>query len=431
MTKRILLLSIALFMAVAMSAKVYIPLVKSVPPGTAGDGNARVGERTSSHAPLAYYEEDTIHIQFPYQTATSVIITNDSTDVVVLTENCPEETIILRVPINELTLYKSYNLSINAYGSWWVGYFEYFPSTPKQAVQKYLSAVVDNPNSERNYGVYSVAGNATPGLNFGVSGVLSGPNGGTGIYGSSQYDEGFNTSGRYAGLFHGDLKTTDAVYASAYNTLADSRLNKETEQLNECLDDLMQVNVFRYSLKQFEVNGVEESRTVGYYSDDSGILEKVHYGLSGQEIMEIYPDLVSINQDGYLSVNYVEMVPLLIHSIQELKAELDKTNAQLDVLKSCTNVSGRIADNTAVLYQNTPNPFSESCVVRCSIPQNVKDALFCIYDYNGRQIQSRRISERGQVQVVVDGNNLEPGIYLYSLIVDTEIVDTKRMVKTE
>lgn len=151
----------------------------------------------------------------------------------------------------------------------------------------------------------------------------------------------------------------------------------------------------------------------------------------GQEIMEIYPDLVSINQDGYLSVNYVEMVPLLIHSIQELKAELDKTNAQLDVLKSCTNVSGRIADNTAVLYQNTPNPFSESCFVRCSIPQNVKDALFCIYDYNGRQIQSRRISERGQVQVVVDGNNLEPGIYLYSLIVDTEIVDTKRMVKTE
>ena len=170
---------------------------------------------------------------------------------------------------------------------------------------------------------------------------------------------------------------------------------------------------------------------MAYYSDDSGILEKVHYGLSGQEIKEIYPDLVSINQDGYLSVNYVEMVPLLIHSIQELKAELDKTNAQLDVLKSCTNVSGRIADNTAVLYQNTPNPFSESCVVRCSIPQNVKDALFCIYDYNGRQIQSRSISERGDVRIVVDGNSLVAGIYLYSLIADGNLVDTKRMVKTE
>jgi hypothetical protein len=431
MTKRTLLLSIALFVTVAMSAKVYIPLVKSVPPGTAGGGSARVGERTSSYAPLAYYEEDTIHIQFPYQTATSVIITNDSTDLVVLSESCPDETTILMVPINELTLYKSYNLSINAYGTWWVGYFEYIPSTPKQAVQKYFSVVVDNPNSERNYGVYSVAGNATPGLNFGVSGVLSGSNGGTGIYGSSQYDEGFNTSGRYAGLFHGDLKTTDAVYASAYNTLADSRLNKETEQLNECLDDLMQVNVFRYSLKQFEVNGVEESRTVGYYSDDSGILKKEHYGLSGQEIMEIYPNLVSINQDGYLSINYVEMIPLLIQSIQELKAELDKTNAQLDALKSSTNVPGRVADNTAVLYQNTPNPFSERSVVRCSIPQDVNNALFCIYDYNGRQIQSRSISERGDVRIVVDGNSLVAGIYLYSLIIDGNLVDTKRMVKTE
>ena len=193
----------------------------------------------------------------------------------------------------------------------------------------------------------------------------------------------------------------------------------------------MQVNVFRYSLKQFEVNGVEESRTVGYYSDDSGILEKEHYGLSGQEIMEIYPNLVSINQDGYLSINYVEMIPLLIQSIQELKAELDKTNAQLDALKSSANVSGRIADNTAVLYQNTPNPFSERCVVRCSIPQNVKDALFCIYDYNGRQIQSRSISERGDVRIVVDGNSLVAGIYLYSLIADGNLVDTKRMVKTE
>lgn len=430
MSKRALFLSIAFFMVTAMSAKVYIPLVKSVPTGTNGSGSARVGERTSSHSPLAYFEEDTLYIQFPAKTATSVIITSDSTDLVVLSENCKIETTGITVCISSLSYYKPYNLSINAYGTWWVGYFEYIPSTQRQSVQKYLSAIVDNPDSERNYGVYSVAGYASPGLNFGVSGVLSGPNGGTGIYGSSSYDEGFNTSGRYAGLFHGDIKTTDAIYASAYNTLADSRLNHDMAQLESgSLDNLMQVNVFRYSLKQFDVNSAEDSTPLGYYNDDSGILEKEHFGLSGQEIKEIYPNLVSENQDGYLSVNYVEMIPLLIRSIQELKTELDKAYSELEALKSTTKIAGRSPYQTTELYQNEPNPFSERCVVRCLIPQNVNDALFYIYDYNGRQIQCRTISDRGDVRIPVDGNGLEPGIYMYSLATDGVLVDTKRMIR--
>ena len=430
MTKRALLLSIVLFVALVMSAKVYIPLVKSVPPGTAAGGSARIGERTSSHSPLAYFEEDTLYIQFPAKTATSVIITSDSTDLVVISENCKIETTGITVCISSLSYYKPYNLSINAYGTWWVGYFEYIPSTPRQSVQKYLSAIVDNPDSERNYGVYSVAGYASPGLNFGVSGVLSGPNAGTGVYGSSSYDEGFNTSGRYAGLFHGDLKTTDAVYASAYNTLADSRLNHDMALLeNGSLDNLMQVNVFRYSLKQFNVDSAEDSTPIGYYNDDSGILEKEHFGLSGQEVKVIYPNLVSENQDGYLSVNYNEMIPLLIRSIQELKTELDKVNAELETLKSITKVAGRFQDLTTVLYQNSPNPFSVGCVVKCTIPQDINDALFCIYDYNGRQIQCRTISDRGDVRITVDGSGFEPGIYLYSLVTDGVIVDTKRMIR--
>lgn len=66
MSKRALFLSVALFMAVAMSAKVYIPLVKSVPPGTAGGGAARVSERILSYSLLAYYEVDTLYIQYPF-----------------------------------------------------------------------------------------------------------------------------------------------------------------------------------------------------------------------------------------------------------------------------------------------------------------------------------------------------------------------------
>ena len=34
--------------------------------------------------------------------------------------------------------------------------------------------------------------------------------------------------------------------------------------------------------------------------------------------------MVVEGQDGYLAVNYIELVPILIRSIQELKAELDE-----------------------------------------------------------------------------------------------------------
>lgn len=58
---------------------------------------------------------------------------------------------------------------------------------------------------------------------------------------------------------------------------------------------------------------------------------KSHYGLSAQELQTIYPDLVTEGQDGYLAVNYVELIPILIQSIQDLKRELDELrNERLD-----------------------------------------------------------------------------------------------------
>ena len=428
MTKRALLLSIALFLTVAISAKVYIPLVKNVPTGTNSGG----GARTSSPAditPVAYYETFILYIEYPDPLKdVSRVIIKSSSGTTMLNSNVKRESTSAQIYMGNLMAGSSYSLSIYSDGNTWVGNFTFEPTSGHAG----FNAFKVEPGKERNFCFFGAAGNALSGWNYGVCGVVQGNNAGTGIYGSSILDEGFNTGERYAGLFHGNIKITDAVYASAYNTLADSRLNKDMELLGQgTLDNMLQLSVFKYSMEQFDVENGDESTSLGYYNNDSGILDKKHFGLSAQEIGETYPDLVFENKDGYLSINYVEMIPLLIQSIQELKAELDKTNAQLDALKSSTNVSGRIADNTAVLYQNTPNPFSERCVVRCSIPQDINDALFCIYDYNGRQIQSRSISERGDVRIVVHGNSLIAGIYLYSLIIDGNLVDTKRMVKTE
>ena len=97
---------IVLLIALQSGAKVYIPLVKSVPPSTGSSGNARVGIRTGMYAPLAYFEEDVLFIQYPVRTATSVVITNDSTDVVVFSAQYDTELSDIKIDFSTLVMFQ-------------------------------------------------------------------------------------------------------------------------------------------------------------------------------------------------------------------------------------------------------------------------------------------------------------------------------------
>ena len=155
-----------------------------------------------------------------------------------------------------------------------------------------------------------------------------------------------------------------------------------------------------------------------------------HFGIDAEELRNIYPDLVLEGQDGYLSVNYVELVPILIRSIQELKQELDEVKG---APKAQTRSAGNEpADFSAVasgnvLYPNTPNPFKEQTVIRFSLADDVRDASICIFDMTGKTLKKLPISS-GMESVSIGGYELGEGMFLYSLIVNGQVIDTKRMV---
>ena len=50
---------------------------------------------------------------------------------------------------------------------------------------------------------------------------------------------------------------------------------------------------------------------------------KLHIGTSAQEIQKLYPDLVTENEEGELSVDYARLSVIALAAIKELKAELD------------------------------------------------------------------------------------------------------------
>jgi len=288
-----------------------------------------------------------------------------------------------------------------------------------------------------SYALFAKSGNCSNG-NIGVIGIAQSSSNSfkdVGVYGTNG-NITFET-GKYAGYFRGNVKVSESLTANAYSTSSDYRLKENIQQLNgsQAVDNLMKINTVSYNYKQREVE-MADGTMGNYFADDSPVLLNSHYGVIAQELKEIYPELVVEDASGYLAVNYVELIPILIKSVQELKRQVDAlktTDETVPVKKvaASTSPASVTGIESVVLYQNTPNPFTENTSIKCDIPEHVSNACLYIYDANGRQIESRTINQRGISQTVIEGRSLEAGIYLYSLIADGQIVDTKRMILTK
>ena len=63
--------------------------------------------------------------------------------------------------------------------------------------------------------------------------------------------------------------------------------------------------------------------------------------------------------------------------------------------------------------------------------EDVAKADLYIYTMNGEQLAEYAVTERGETSVTIDGGSLNAGMYLYALIADGKVVDTKRMILTK
>ena len=139
--------------------------------------------------------------------------------------------------------------------------------------------------------------------------------------------------------------------------------------------------------------------------------------------------MVSEVENGYLSLNYVELVPLLIRSIQELKQELDLLKGEKSTGKLHPLTSGleSAMGKKSMLFQNIPNPFREKTIIRFQLADDVREASICIFDMSGKLLKKLPVSP-GMESVSVNGYALGEGMFLYSLVANGVEIDTKRMI---
>lgn len=85
--------------------------------------------------------------------------------------------------------------------------------------------------------------------------------------------------------------------------------------------------------------------------------------------------------------------------------------------------------NIIVLDQNVPNPFAEQTTISYYLPENIGRAQIIFLDQNSKLIKAVELTEKGNGELSVFAQDLSNGIYIYSLIVDGQTIETKKMVK--
>ena len=300
---------------------------------------------------------------------------------------------------------------------------------------------IDTSGQNRAIGLQGVGGGGTAGYNYGVIGGLCTTANGAGVFGTVLHHTGINIPGCYAGFFDGNVYTNGDITSMSLMTPSDTRLITNIESLDmekagkTTLDNLLNMNVIKYNYidrsSSFFKGDTATAAIEAYRKDMERITKDVHYGLSVQELQKVYPDLVKEGQDGYLSINYVELVPILVKSIQELKAELDevKGTGESMMSRSVTKIDNKVT-KSAQLLQNTPNPFTERTEIRFSLPDDARNAYIYIFDMTGKMLRQIPVDSSMQ-SVTINGYELSAGIYLYSLVINGQEADTKRMLRTE
>lgn len=290
-------------------------------------------------------------------------------------------------------------------------------------------------------------------LAYGLIGKVTNANSGAGVYGTTKNSYGVGENHVYAGFFDGDVKTkgnltvTGSIDGVLLGRSSSSSPSKSSylsstsvadriavlsasaiqiskpivERSEEVEDDLLPEE--ERTDEEPEVNIVEDQ----YY-------QKNHFTLSADDLEKVFPDLVYEKADGTKGINYMEMIPLLVQSINELNAKIAQLSK--DNVRQTRSVFSDDEDGFSspvsknILYQNTPNPFKEQTTIRFSLADDVTSAAICIFDMSGKMLKKLPVSS-GDGSVTVNGWELGEGMFLYSLLVNGREIDTKKMIITK
>ena len=108
--------------------------------------------------------------------------------------------------------------------------------------------------------------------------------------------------------------TTGTYTTSGWQHSSDERLKTNISQIDHALDKVMEME--------------------GVYFDWKDKDEKHQVGLIAQDVEKVLPEVVAQDDEGYYSVSYGGVVPVLIEAIKEMKAENEELKKRIEQLEN-------------------------------------------------------------------------------------------------
>ncbi|NVK66203.1 MAG: T9SS type A sorting domain-containing protein [Flavobacteriales bacterium] len=130
------------------------------------------------------------------------------------------------------------------------------------------------------------------------------------------------------------------------------------------------------------------------------------------------PLVIDVNGDIYVGA--------AAKSNSQLQEEVNELRDELRELKDLLGVQVESEPNSW-LKQNYPNP-GANVMIEYYVHDFGTDAYIIVLDMNGKTIIKEMIDHSGNGELIISTMDTPSGIYQYALVIDGEVVDTKKMI---
>lgn len=215
-------------------------------------------------------------------------------------------------------------------------------------------------------------------------------------------------------FYNTKTSTYNSIQVKSVYQYSDVRAKKDIQPLSDGLYKVLNLNPVSYNW----INpGVEKRVT-----EEGTPLKDI--GFLAQDMETIIPEAVMTDDEGKKLINYTAVIPYLVEAIKDLQNQIE----QLESEKG-NNLS--VEEPIAVLSQNTPNPSHGITTIPVEISQYTTSAFIQICNLQGIQMKKVNVTEKGKSEVQINTSDMKAGIYMYSLIVDNKLINTRRMVVSD
>lgn len=257
---------------------------------------------------------------------------------------------------------------------------------------------------------------------------------------------------------------------------SDDSLKTNVNNISNPLDLIQQLTGKTYFFRSSFTDSIPDTARADYL--------RKKFGFMAREVNSIIPEIVyyDSNANRY-GVDYISIVPILTEGIKQQQNYISNlqgsytdllnkynllnqqvTEQQQSIQEEFTNIWASLnsccntgtqdlksnsnppqnKDNTtkssaysisgkdlAVLYQNAPNPFNTETLIKVQLPQSAQRAYIIVYNLIGEEVVQYPLQIKvGEQSIKINAGRLKAGQYLYTLIVNNQEIDTKKMIIT-